>query len=307
MAIINNIQNNELGSSVRLKLNTIITLLNQIAESDANFNVQNLKQALIKAINPSGKYLRDDGTWQVVTGTSEVDIADGSVTAAKLNNMGASANQVLGYNGTAWSPKTVEATDLTPYYTKTEIDLKLQKADEFVLEVDSFADLPTTRYANGTAVKTGDIALVKRSTTAILFADRKPNGVYMFNGTAWELTADYNLLINELLARVSKLTTIVENNILVMGADGGLKDSGKTLADFKPNTMTWIDYETQYTQTRNSIVTQPDFQIYEYQKKGINIYRRVPIPFTKAGDAFYSDISSAKNGLSDYLATREGE
>lgn len=44
---------------------------------------------------------------------TSVQLANAAVTAAKLHNMGASTNQVLTYNGTAWVPATPSASDAT--------------------------------------------------------------------------------------------------------------------------------------------------------------------------------------------------
>lgn len=47
------------------------------------------------------------------SGVATTHIADGAVTAAKLNAMGATSGQILRYNGSAWAPATLNAGTVT--------------------------------------------------------------------------------------------------------------------------------------------------------------------------------------------------
>lgn len=91
------------------------------------------------------------------------------------------------------------ALKLSSLYSKAELDLKFQISDEFKVEVDNYSDLATAY----TPQASGDIAFVRQGSGTFLL-NRKPSGVYRYNGSAWELSNDYGLLINEIKNKVDK-------------------------------------------------------------------------------------------------------
>ncbi|WP_148285234.1 hypothetical protein [Flavobacterium sp. B17] len=63
------------------------------------------------AAGTDGYVLRRSGTTLGFGTVATAGIADGAVTAAKLNQMSATSGQVLGWNGTAWAPTASDTTN----------------------------------------------------------------------------------------------------------------------------------------------------------------------------------------------------
>lgn len=131
---------------------------------------------------------------------------------------------------------------VSDFYNKSEIDLMIQHADEFVVEVTAFSDLPVPpdNYGNGRVVLNNDVAWVK-TATGIWGVNRKPAGAYRYNGDTniWEATTDYQSVVNAIIDRVSKNTDITGATKTKITYDTkGLITSGEdaTTADISDST-----------------------------------------------------------------------
>ncbi len=67
MAILGNINNGEVGVTVRNKLLVLIDLYNKLAISNPSYVLDRIDPAYIKSATPSGLFLKDDGTWASVS------------------------------------------------------------------------------------------------------------------------------------------------------------------------------------------------------------------------------------------------
>lgn len=126
-----------------------------------------------------GYVLRRSGTALGFGTVATAGIADGAVTAAKLNQMSATSGQVLGWNGTAWTP------------TANGVSTTLNSGNIYVGNASNVA----------TAVSpTGDVTITNAGVTSVdklkgktLSATAPTNGqVLKYNTTtsAWEPAAD---------------------------------------------------------------------------------------------------------------------
>ncbi|WP_374462042.1 beta strand repeat-containing protein [Chryseobacterium taeanense] len=126
-----------------------------------------------------GYVLRRSGTALGFGTVATAGIADGAVTAAKLNQMSATSGQVLGWNGTAWAPTT------------NGVSATLNSGNIYVGNASNVA----------TAVSpTGDVTITNAGVTSVdklkgktLSATAPTNGqVLKYNTTtsAWEPAAD---------------------------------------------------------------------------------------------------------------------
>ena len=88
-------------------------------------------------------------------------------------------------------------------------------------KVNTYADLPAPANYNG------EIWLVK-TTTGIVFVSRKVAGLYISNGTTWNITTPV-----ELDSYQTVIPTPTNNNIAITDANGQTKDGGKKISDLE--------------------------------------------------------------------------
>jgi hypothetical protein len=88
-------------------------------------------------------------------------------------------------------------------------------------KVNTYADLPAPANHNG------EIWLVK-TTAGIVFISRKVAGLYISNGTAWNITTPV-----ELDGYQTVIPTPTNNNIAITDANGQTKDGGKKISDLE--------------------------------------------------------------------------
>ena len=124
-----------------------------------------------------------------------IKIADGNVTAVKLNSMAATNGQVLKYNGTAWAP----AADANTAYTAgtginvTGTTITNTLPDQTVALTQGGATTVTGTYPNFTISSTDNNTTYTAgsglSLTSTTFANTSPDQtVTMANGTGISVT-----------------------------------------------------------------------------------------------------------------------
>jgi hypothetical protein len=95
MATIVNIANGETGLSARQKLNILADLYNQVAISNGAYVFQRIDASKIQSATPSGLFLRDDGTWQAVSGSQ--NLAQVLAVDNKTNGIPLTSNNGFAY------------------------------------------------------------------------------------------------------------------------------------------------------------------------------------------------------------------
>jgi hypothetical protein len=151
-------------------------------------------------------------------GVTAARIADGAVTAAKLNAMNATSGQVLKYNGTAWAPAAdAGLTSETDGVIGNEV-------------TNATTDGGLTRSGSGTVAAPYTLGIANNGVTAAIIADgavtaAKLNAmsassgqVLKYNGTAWAPATDAGL--------TSEADGIIGNEVTNATTDGGLTRSG---------------------------------------------------------------------------------
>jgi hypothetical protein len=88
-------------------------------------------------------------------------------------------------------------------------------------KVNTYADLPAPANYNG------EIWLVK-TTTGVIFVNKKVAGLYVSNGTAWNIITPV-----EIDGYQKLITTPTNDNIAITDANGQTKDGGKKISDLE--------------------------------------------------------------------------
>jgi len=101
-----------------------------------------------------GVYYWDGEEWVKPAGSATV--ADGSITASKLAQMGAASGQVLKWNGTSWTP-AADNNDNTTYTGSTSITLSGNSFQRAALTGDVTADA----NSNATSIAAGAVSKSK--------------------------------------------------------------------------------------------------------------------------------------------------
>lgn len=112
----------------------------------------------------------------------------------------------------------------TGFATKREINEALNAFNSSKIidgEVDTYADLPAPANHNG------EIWLVK-TTTGIVFVNKKVAGLYVSNGTTWAIITPV-----EIDGYQKLITTPTDGNIATTDANGQTKDGGKKIVDLE--------------------------------------------------------------------------
>lgn len=125
----------------------------------ANLDVTSVSDTQVVAQTTSALSLLANNTFNLIIGTVEADVTypvtftlqNGAVTAPMLNNMGASAGQVLKFNGTNWIPSAI--VDAQTYIgtwdaTTTIPDVTLSKSGDYYI-VSVAGTVSGTAYAIG--------------------------------------------------------------------------------------------------------------------------------------------------------------
>jgi hypothetical protein len=155
-------------------------------------------------------------------------VADGSITAAKLNSMGASSGQILKFNGTNWAPASQidVQTYLGVYDATTPLpDVTLtQSGDYYIVSVAGGT------YAVGDWIVSDGYAWAKLAyskTSVASFQGRKGNVVLV--------PADYVTLKDTITNKItgSKLSDIADINVSTAPTDG-------QVLKWNSGTSTWL-------------------------------------------------------------------
>ncbi|MCE2688111.1 MAG: hypothetical protein LW595_06175 [Rickettsiales bacterium] len=112
----------------------------------------------------------------------------------------------------------------TGFATKKEVNEALNTLSASKIidgEVNIYADLPTPANYNG------EIWLVK-TTTGVIFVNKKVAGLYVSNGTAWNIITPV-----EIDGYQKLITTPTNDNIAITDANGQTKDGGKKISDLE--------------------------------------------------------------------------
>jgi len=126
-----------------------------------------------------GVYYWDGNEWVKSAGSTTV--ADGSITASKLAQMGAASGQVLKWNGTAWAPAADNNDNTNTTYTgSTSITLSGTSFERAALtgDVTAAANANATTIANNAVtsakIADGSIATAKLANNAVTVAKLPP-------------------------------------------------------------------------------------------------------------------------------------
>ena len=102
-----------------------------------------------------------------------------------------------------------------------ELSEAIKNAETIDGEVSTYADLPTPASHNG------EIWIVK-TTTGIVFVNKKVAGLYISNGTIWTIITPV-----EIDGYQKLITTATNDNIATTDVNGQTKDGGKKIADLE--------------------------------------------------------------------------
>ena len=97
-------------------------------------------------------------------------------------------------------------------------------------EVNTYADLPASASHNG------EIWIVK-TTTGVIFVNRKVAGLYVSNGTTWTIITPVDIDGYQKL-----ITAATNDNIATTDANGQTKDGGKKIADLEQVINKAVDF-----------------------------------------------------------------
>ena len=112
-----------------------------------------------------GVYYWDGSQWVKPAGSTTV--ADGSITASKLAQMGAASGQVLKWNGTAWAPAADNNDNTNTTYTgSTSITLSGTSFERAALT----GDVTAAANANATTIANNAVTMVKIADAAVTSA-----------------------------------------------------------------------------------------------------------------------------------------
>lgn len=102
-----------------------------------------------------------------------------------------------------------------------ELSEAIKNAETIDGEVSTYANLPAPASHNG------EIWLVK-TTTGVVFANKKVAGLYVSNGTTWTIITPV-----EIDGYQKLITTPTDGNIVITDANGQTKDGGKKIVDLE--------------------------------------------------------------------------
>ncbi len=115
-------------------------------------------------------------------GVATANLADGSVTAAKLNSMSATSGQVLRYNGTAWAP----ATPSTGTVSSVSVGTGLSVTNASTTPTISVSTVPVanggTGSTNGSITGTGALTFAAGGTNQNVTLTPSGTGYTLLNG-----------------------------------------------------------------------------------------------------------------------------
>ncbi len=115
-------------------------------------------------------------------GVATANLADGSVTAAKLNSMSATSGQVLRYNGTAWAP----ATPSTGTVSSVSVGTGLSVTNASTTPTISVSTVPVanggTGSTNGSITGTGALTFAAGGTNQNVTLTPSGTGFTLLNG-----------------------------------------------------------------------------------------------------------------------------
>lgn len=116
------------------------------------------------------------------SGVATANIADGAVTAAKLNSMGATSGQVLRYNGSAWAP----ATPSSGTVTSVSVGSGLSVTNATTTPTISLTTVPVanggTGTTNGSITGTGALTFAAGGTNQNVTLTPSGTGYTLLNG-----------------------------------------------------------------------------------------------------------------------------
>lgn len=116
------------------------------------------------------------------SGVATSNIADGAVTASKLNSMGATSGQVLRYNGSAWAP----ATPSTGTVTSVSVGSGLSVTNATTTPTISLTTVPVanggTGTTNGSITGTGALTFTAGGTNQNVTLTPSGTGYTLLNG-----------------------------------------------------------------------------------------------------------------------------
>jgi hypothetical protein len=107
------------------------------------------------------------------------------------------------------------------FATKKEVNEAINALKIIDGEVNTYADLPAPANHNG------EIWLVK-TTTGVIFVNKKVAGLYVSNGTAWNIITPV-----EIDGYQTVIPTPTNDNIAITDANGQTKDGGKKISDLE--------------------------------------------------------------------------
>lgn len=116
------------------------------------------------------------------SGVSTSNLADGSVTAAKLNSMSATTGQILRYNGSAWAP----ATPSTGTVSSVSVGTGLSVTNSTTTPTISITTVPVanggTGTTNGSITGTGALTFAAGGTNQNVTLTPSGTGYTLLNG-----------------------------------------------------------------------------------------------------------------------------
>jgi hypothetical protein len=179
-------------------------------------------------------------------------LADGAVTAVKLNQMGASAGQILKWNGTAWVPsldsgKVYTAGAGIKISNDSIINLGDQDSTDDVLETTQFGGDVSGVYSNLT-INNGAVTTAKIADGAVTSAKLNQMGatdgqVLKWNGTSWTPGNDGLLYFEPIRNNTGINASKPVHQLKVLGAESDIdiaissKGTGAILAQIPDGTV----------------------------------------------------------------------
>lgn len=116
------------------------------------------------------------------SGVGTTHIADGAVTASKLNSMSATSGQVLRYNGTAWAPTTLNSGTVT----SVSVGSGLSISNATTTPTISITTVPVasggTGSSNGSITGTGALTFAAGGTNQNVSLTPSGSGYTLLNG-----------------------------------------------------------------------------------------------------------------------------
>ncbi len=116
------------------------------------------------------------------SGVATTHIADGAVTASKLNSMGATSGQILRYNGSAWAPTTLNSGTVT----SVSVGSGLSVTNATTTPSISITTVPVanggTGSVNGSIAGTGALTFAAGGTNQNVTLSPSGSGYTLLNG-----------------------------------------------------------------------------------------------------------------------------